>query len=237
MVETKLDSQVILDAGRALGHTVLPDSARELMLVPNGYQVQATEKLIAPYLDAPRRLKADVVLETADSFIRYVEKFQTEATQVFARLEPPSFTAILDYHLTEAKPAWCEHRARYEPKWTQEWQRWIGKNNTRMNQEAFALFLEENQAIISEPKGAELLEMVETLEGHNGIRCNSLIRLSNGRQQLQYEEDVLLKGQSTHGTKQGMIEFPTTISVTVPPFEGGPAYRIVCRLRYRIPNR
>lgn len=232
--------QAALDAGRALGSTpITTDKPTAVVVIPNNYKAEALEKHIEKYLPAPRRVQASPTFANVVSFILYVSEYKNADTKIFASVPTstsvaPSFIAIIDYHSVEGA-AWCEHRARYGCEFTEEWKRWMSKNGTRMSQVEFATLLEENQRIITRPPGAELLELVQTLEGKNDIRCNSLIRLSSGKAKLLYEEDVELKG--TINTQQGQVEFPTSIEVAIAPFDGGPAYKITCRLRYRIENR
>lgn len=236
--------QAALDAGRAIGEIIQPLNEKSVVVVPNNYKVESLEKLIAPFLEHPRRTKASVSLTTLASFIDYVVAYTTEDTKVFAQVPQgnaiPTFRAIIDYHsdgesVGAYSPRWCEHQATYAPAFTEEWNRWFGQDRKHMDQLTFATFLEENQALVHEPKGAELLEIVSTLEGKNDIRCSSLVRLNNGRQKLTYEEDVVLKGNST--TTTGQVEFPTQLIVGIAPFDGGPTYQIKARLKYRIPNR
>ena len=235
--------QAAIDVGRALGlpYNLNPkDSASpiQVVVVPAGFRVEALEPHIEKFLDAPRRVKANVKLADADSFIRYVTGFKNGDTRIFAAVPgnnvAPSFLAIIDYHTGE-HPDWCEHRATYGCRFTEEWKRWMEQNKKRMTQVEFATLLEENASLVVAPPGAELLELVTTLEGKNNITCNSLVRLSNGRARLEYQEEVELKGTVSSAT--GQIEFPTSLVVAIAPFDGGPTYKINCRLRYRIENR
>lgn len=235
--------QTAIDAGRALGqpHNLSPKdpgSAVQVILVPSGYKVEAIEPHIQQFLDAPRRIKQHAKLADADSFIRYVTGFKNGDTRIFATIPSnnaaPSFLAVIDYHAPET-PGWCEHRATYSCQFTEEWNRWTQQNKKRMGQVEFATLLEENASLIVTPPGAELLELVMTLEGKSDITCNSLVRLSNGKTKLEYQEEVELKGAVSSTT--GQIDFPSALTVAIAPFDGGPTYKINCRLRYRIENR
>ena len=209
-----------------------------MMVIPTGYKAEAVEKLIEPYLTAPRRVRANVRLTTLESFIRYVDDFRTDSTRIFAHTpsgEAPDFCAVIDYHHPEGDPSWCNHRATYDCELTPEWQRWMGKNRTRMSQTEFAVLLEENQSLVVQPPGAELLELVTELYAKSNITCNQLIRLQNGRQKLQFDEEVELRGSTT--TQAGSLEFPSMLVVGIAPFVGGPPYKISCRLKYRIESR
>jgi uncharacterized protein YfdQ (DUF2303 family) len=237
MNESVNTTATALDAGKALGGPIQPKDTSSVIVIPNGYNAQALEKIIEPYLEAPRRVKANVVLATLESFIQYVLEFKKPWTKIFAvvKSSPPKFQAIIDYHDEEDNPGWCEHRAAYAPEFTSEWSRWMAANAKRMQQVEFATFLEENQDLIQAPPGAELLELVQNLEGKNDIRCTSAIKLTNGKVKMAYEEDVELKG--TVSTVAGEITFPNELMVAIAPFDGGAAYRIRCRLKYRIENR
>lgn len=231
--------QAAINAGRALGAKVeYPLGPDGLLVIPNGYQLASTETVIAQHLAQPRRVKANVKLAELASFIAYVMAYKTPDSKIFGAVgksTPPRFTAIIDYHPETGKAAWCEHQASYGPDFTPEWVRWTANSGKHMSQLSFATFLEENADLITQPKGAELLEMVQTLEGHNNIRCNSYTRLSNGKTKVLYEEDVELRGATS--TQNGAIEFPNELITEVQPFDGGPKYVIKNRLKYRIPNR
>jgi uncharacterized protein YfdQ (DUF2303 family) len=231
--------KTVLDAGAKASALTRPGDATDVLVVPNGYQALPAEKIIEQYLPAPRRVRANVLLNHLDSFIEYVNLFKQPQSRVFTTSDG-SMSAIIDYHIPSASPglatpAWGSHRASYSPVQTAEWQRWLQSNKKRMDQTSFAEFLEENQDLIVEPKGADLLEMIQTLEGKNHIDCNSLIRLSNGQTRLEYIEQVTLKGQVNN--VPGAVEFPSMLVAGIIPFDGGAAYKVRCRLRYRIENR
>lgn len=239
-----------LAAGKALGAPIT-GTPESVIVIPSGYRAEAIEKHIEQYLPQPRRLKANVRLANADSFIAYVAEYKTSETKIFATVPKnngaPSFLAILDYHnsVSTTSPIsataidngarWCEHRASYDCVFTEEWTRWMSKDRVPMSQVQFATFLEENAQLITAPPGAELLELVQTLEGRNNISIGSTIKLSNGRVKFNYEEDVELKGSVT--TQQGAIEVPPFLMVAIQAFYDGPAYAIKCRLRYRVEQR
>lgn len=249
--------ETALAAGAAQARTLTPSTPTDVILVPPGYNAASAEDIVQKHLPFPRRTKATVALTTPDSFIRYVEMYRSADTKIFACIpqdsNPPKFEAIIDYHqdrITQAadkeavtfrpepQPRWCEHRAKYQAVYSEEWKRWMAKDRVRMDQEQFALLLEENQDLIINPAGADLLELVQNLEGKNDITCNSLIRLSNGKQKLIYEEQVVLKGATGTTIKPGEVEFPTELTAAIAIFDGSPvSYAIKCRLRYRIEQR
>lgn len=204
------------------------------LIKPSGYEVHSLESL----LPAPLGKRAKVMLGTEDSFISYVKGHRTKTTAIFAAVSSCGITleAILDYHgQGEDGAQWGRHRATYQAATTVEWLRWMAKDKEPMNQTAFAEFLETNQLSITEPVGAEILEMVQTLEGVKGARFQNSQRLSNGKTVLNYEEEVVLSGAT--GTNKGKVEFPQSLTVSIAPFKGGPGYHFPARLRYRIGDK
>lgn len=236
--------QAALDAGRALGSIqIAPDHPHGIAVIPANYSAVAIEKLMEPYLPYPRRLKATQQFADMDSFLDYVGKFRNESSVIFAKAVAeiaPTFKAVLDYHTpsgdeSEELPAWCEHTATYAPSFTKEWDNWAANNRRKMSQTDFATFLEENAELVIEPPGAALLELVQDLHAKSNVTCNQLVRLQNGRTKLAYDEEIELKGGTT--TKAGALEFPAELVAGIAPFDGGSAYRIKARLRYRIENK
>jgi uncharacterized protein YfdQ (DUF2303 family) len=226
-----------LAAGRALAATPISakDSPTNAVIVPEKYKLVAMDEYIEKYLPAPRRLKANVQLANADSFIRYVNDFKSEHTRIFAVVPSsngePSFLAVLDYHSLGA--SWCEHRATYACRFTEEWKRWMAANRNKMSQSDFATFLEENQKLIVNPTGAELLELVSTLEGQNNMSVEQALKLTNGKFRINWAEDVELKGK----VGENSVEIPSVIQAGIQMFEGGTAYRFDNRLKYRVESR
>jgi uncharacterized protein YfdQ (DUF2303 family) len=106
--------------------------------------------------------------------------------------------------------------------------RWVTANGKRVDQVAFAAFLEDNLPDIAQPPGAQLLELARSLEVKRNVNFASSVRLDNGQTQLTYEEDV--KGTAAKGT----IEIPERFILGLAPFEGCAKYRLEARLRYRM---
>lgn len=240
MDETQ-DAQVsaLLAAGRAIGgpYTVPPEQARAVFVVPEGYQMQSVESMVESYNPAPRRTKASITLTTADSFVSYVKEHKTPLTRIFVANDysknqgAPRYSAYIDFH-GPTTPSWVEHSAHLGLTFTPEWMQWNARNASQMFQNDFAVFVEAHLAQILNPSGADMLELIQTLEGTSDARYTSATRLSNGMSKFVYEVDVSLKGNT--GTTPGAVEFPTELALALAPFEGGPAYKVTARLRYRL---
>jgi len=219
-------------AGAALGDPTTAHGGIPYAVVPEKYRLQSLEELLPPRVVVQRPSFAD-----ADSFGRYVKRFAVEATTLFASLTDSncSVLAVLDYHAATDKPSWAKHRALLEMKQTKEWLGWMESNGVKRTQQEFALFLEENERLFRSPSGADLREMVMTLEGKCDAKFNSAIRLQNGQVRMGYVEDVELRG--SHGEVTGMLELPGEFICGIAPFEGMAPYEVKARLRYRLADR
>jgi uncharacterized protein YfdQ (DUF2303 family) len=126
------------------------------------------------------------------------------------------------------EPGWKDHQAIFDCKKSDEWNTWMGSNAKQMSQVAFAEFIENNLPNIVDPKAADMLEISRTLEAKKKVNFASGIRLSDGRNQLTYEEEI-------SGTAaKGQLQIPEEFSIGIPVLENGVQYAIQCRLRYRI---
>ncbi|QIH07139.1 MULTISPECIES: DUF2303 family protein [unclassified Pseudomonas] len=201
-------------------------------LVPNGVKVQDLEDL----LPAPSRIRQQVTMLDADSFIEYVNRFATPATSVFCNgPEGRTFTAVLDYH-QPGTPAWSDHTASYCCPITVEWGRWKAADRKRMDQAAFAEFIEDNVKDIVQqddfpaaPSAADMLEISRTLEAKKNISFRQGTRLDNGQVQLTYNEEI-----DGRAGEAGQLNIPEQFFIGIKPFLGGDGFCIPARFRYRI---
>ena len=228
----------LIDKIVELGGKIFPQKGAQegdpFVLVPNGMKVESLE-----HLCPPRRIQRCVKLFEADSFCEYVNRFKVPNTLIFACSSESGvlFTGMLAYHspAPELKPSMCAHMATFGTVQTPDWKAWCAANRKPMSQVEFATWLEDNAPLFTEPTGAQLLELVQTLVGSSDVRFNSAVRLQSGGNRLQYDEDVVLRGQST--TTSGDIELPAVLKAGIAPFEGSPKYELSARLKYRIDGR
>lgn len=218
------DVQSALSAGMMLGDPREVPPGSVFTVVPRDAKLESLEQ----FHERPYRIRRQLRMFDCDSFIEYVNAFSDRAkTRIFFDAEKETFTAILDYHET-GTPNWCDHIAAFACRRTVEFATWMGKNKAAMPQVEFAHFIEDNLPDIVEPPGATLLEIAKTLEAKKEVNFSSGIRLENGQVQFLYEE--ILRGSAAKNT----LEIPEQFVLGVAIFEGGPAYRIPVRLRYRI---
>ncbi len=191
----------------------------------------------AKLLSAPRRKVAKVRLHDAGSFIDYTKRHGSMTDSTIwciadYKAGKVGFTAILNDHgEEESQPAFRDHRATFSPEFSEEWNRWTGKNKQPFNQAAFAEYIEENlkdiASVDGSPTGSQMLEMALAFEANQDMKFKSAIRLQNGGVQMAFTQD------DDAGTLAKMSAFDR-FTVGFPVFWNGDAYRIDARLRYRV---
>lgn len=207
----------------AAGRSVQPGSTH--IVVPNGYELHD----VRDTFPTPDRLKGKTTVRDVDSFVALVNEFKTDATKVFGTITPPAFVGVLNGNAQAAGPGWGDHRVEYACPLTKEWKTWSGCNGKGMSQQEFAQFIEDNLPDLLD--GATMLEVSRTLEAKKNVNFASGIRLANGAVDFTFEEQV----QGT--AAKGKLQVPETFDLAFAVFEGGPAYKITARFRYRISDR
>lgn len=205
--------------------------------LPPGWKVEQIDQ--EEFRDKPRRKRGIVQLTTTKSFIDYVKRQGSlAACTVWCRADYArgkiGFSAIINDH-GEApdEQNWRDHRAYFNPEFSEEWKRWTGSNGKGQpfTQFEFANFVEENNKDIAAaegmPTGAQMLEMALNMEANQDVRFKSAIRLQNGGVDLNYMAD----DDAQTITRMKLFE---RFAIGIPVFLGGEPYRIDARLRYRV---
>lgn len=189
------------------------------------------------FLEKPRRKIARIKLDDLDSFINYITRHGSLAnSSIWCTADylvgKVTFLSILNDHGEDEKgSSWRDHQASFSPKFSEEWNRWAGKNKEVFSQAEFAAFIEDNlkdiASVEGQPTGAQMLEMALTFEANQDMRFKSAIRLQSGGIQMNFVQD------DDAQTLQKMQVFDR-FSLGFPIFWNGDAYRIDARLRYRV---
>jgi uncharacterized protein YfdQ (DUF2303 family) len=181
--------------------------------------------------EAPRK-KAAVAFVEQESFVEYVTLYAGMDTRVFCDLDKASFLAVIDYHRVNAGDAEGrrgEHRATLQLRFAEGFTAWQAVAKQPVSQAVLAEFLEDHYADITEPEGAEILELVKTLEVNNDVAFKSAQRSSDGGYNLNYQETVTAKaGQA------GTIEVPSKLLLELQVFQGGRVMELPVRIRFRL---
>jgi uncharacterized protein YfdQ (DUF2303 family) len=251
------NADTLLEAGAAMAAAEKAPTSLAYVLVPEGYNIESLEPYLpAPARKSGSRSFNDAasfigyVLDqagpgpgstpvpaatpdagpnaTAEPPVAPVAA-ATTSTKLYGGVNPPHFTAVFNDHGDHASaPGWRDHTASYACPLSVEWKTWTGKNKQQMTQETFAQFIEDNAPDCVTPDSATMIEIARTLEAKKKVNFASGIRLSNGENELTYEETI----EGTAG--KGKFKIPETFALAIPVLEGAERWRVDARLRYRI---
>jgi uncharacterized protein YfdQ (DUF2303 family) len=231
ITSTAPDAAVILNAGQLIGMPKQLPGFRPYAVLPDAGGGSSLEYIEEAQL--PGHVTACPKFDDAGSLIAYFKDFNEGAGRLFADIDACTVGAIIDYHCTykadPVVPDWCQHRASFQAKHSEEWKTWISRNGKQMSQVEFAQFLEDNLIDISRPDGARMLEVALSIEACKSGSFKSARRLDNGDVSFGYVEQTT----ATAGPK-GSVEIPKDFDVQLRPFIGCEKHTVTARLRYRI---
>lgn len=203
---------------------------RPVIFTPDGYTVAIHEAL----LDQPTRKRGVASLHDAASFIKFVnQEGAIGSCNIYVQADYQKglieFDAVLNDHKGE-EAQWRDYRARYQPTYSHEWEKWTAFNKKIFSQSDFASFIEENHKDIASvenmPTGAQVLQMAINFESKQEIVVKSAIRTQSGTVAFSYtnHED---------GDTVQRMEMFKGFSLGVSPFRNGDGFRLDARLQYR----
>lgn len=231
--------QSLLDAGAKPSLGLVDINQLKTQQIPVLYTPKGFEAKLMPelekHLPQPLRKKAVVSLDDADSFIWYVKEHGSLAScRIYLTADYPAgrvdFLALINDHTAE-EAHWRDHKAKFSPAKSVEWLRWTKQNKQAMGQLEFASWIEDNMADIAAiegmPNASQMLEMALTFEAVADKKFKSATRLQSGGIQMEY---VDTEDSATRARMQMFERF----SLGLPVMQGGDAYRLDARLKYRI---
>lgn len=216
------------------------DESIRRVALPPGWEFKEIDE--ENLLMHPRRKKGNASLKDSESFINYINRHKNHPyTTIYCDQDysqsKVNFTCIFNDHAYQSQggeysyPSWRDFTAKYTPKFSEEWNRWVGGNKRQFTQLEMAEFIEENLSDIAAaegmPTGSELLEMATSFEANQDMRLKSAIRLQSGGVNMNFVQDD--DGQTL--VRMKLFE---KIAIGIPVFWGGDAYQIAARLRYRV---
>lgn len=245
------ENGAVIEAMQELyGNELLELGGTKVLVLPKGQQLHSLKKFRDEYLPAPERREGTARHSELRSFIEHVTRFADEHSTVWANEAPtsPALLAVLDYHEkgSAGAPRFGKHRAHYHFPVSDEWKAWVLAATDKLEQAAFAEFLEEHIVDVIDPTtagestkafAAQLdLKLASpsalmTLSRGLTVRVESKVaqhaNLSTGEGQLHYEE-------SHQGADGAPLKVPGGFVIGIPVFRGGAVYQLGVRLRYRV---
>lgn len=225
--------QTLLNQG-ASGAPVrtLPDGGLGIVVPPN-YGVKAFPPVNLPL---PDHIKQVVTMHDRGSFVDYVNEFKTLRSRIFAepgflaQSNKARFVAIIDYHRSggdEGEPDRCAHLALYEPRYSEQWERWQAVCGSGfLKQAQFAELIEECRRDIVQPDAANLLDIVRTFKASKRTEFDSYEMDASGNVKLHYSDTV-----EKHGATAAM---PERMTLGIPVYYGETPYSVGLFVRFRI---
>jgi uncharacterized protein YfdQ (DUF2303 family) len=202
--------------------------------LPPGWKLE--EKDDINLRSQPRRKTGQIILTDTESFIDYINRHKNpNSTTLYCKEDyvkgHVNFTAVINDHISNINgQQWRDHLAYFQPRKSIEYERWAKNDREAMTQREFALFIEDNLRDIASvegmPTGQQLLEMALSFEANQDMRFKSAIRLQNGGVQMSFVQD-------DDSATLARMQLFDKISIGIPVFWNGEAYRIDARLRYR----
>jgi len=225
------EAEAIISAGTAIGQQKIlrpeGEPTKQFLIVPEGYKAQEID--VERLYEAPYRNKGTVEVATVDSFLRFVEReLVPETTVCFADQESSEFKAIVNYSGGGNEPGWSDRIVVLSLKRTTAWGRWSNNDEVKMNQLAFADFIEANMADVSEPDAATIIEMIKQLKVHRKAEFTSVVDPRTGFTNLTFNE------QTSGETLKGNIEFFGRFVLGLAPYRGSDKYKVDAWLRFNI---
>lgn len=242
-------AQAVIDLVKEVyGGGVVENVGRDtVMVLPKGLRLERAGEMVESLQERPCRRRGTATLQTADSFIAWVNRNKV-STETCVYASATSIVAVInDDKSTDDghEGGWRDFRAHYSLPTSPAWQAWQEASGHMMDQTEFAELIEERilDVLPVESAGQSALSIAEALgvglaspsalmELSRGlaIRVNSKLKsatnLSTGEVQLQYSEE--------HVGEQGApLKVPGAFVIGIPVFEGGAAYSMPVRLRYR----
>ena len=200
------------------------------MVVPEGYKLVDLTAAIEKANDTPRRKTGTVHLSEIASFNVFVaDQGANRETYIYADPETRTLTAVMNDHAKSSHEAgWRDQRVVFQAELSREFNTWMRNNKVPMEQEAFAIFLEDNIADVVEPSGELLLQVALTLQAKTEVNFSSHRRLDNGQVQFAYSETIDARATG------GSIEIPREFAIGARLFKNGEGYKVRARLKYRL---
>ena len=172
-----------------------------------------------------------MVLSDLPSFLKYVvDQAAPASCYIYAHPDTRALVAVLNDHGQgfAGMPAWRDFRVSYTAELSREFSAWFNNDRKVMDQEEFAVFLEDNVADISEPSGETMLQVALTLQAKTEVAFSSHRRLDNGQVQLTYTENIDARAGA------GDIMIPREFALGLRLFKNGEGYKVRARLKYRL---
>ena len=186
-----------------------------------------------PWADHPHRVTDQRRFGDVEGFVDYDAGHAGDGTTVYRDGEL-TFVATIDDHAPGGNPGWRDHVARLRMRLSDEANHWVRHSGGLLPQAGMAEHIEERVGDIVTPDAADLLELVQFLEGTVSTKWTAAHRLRDGARTVEWSESMTAQGKVAAG---GSHEVPGEFVVAVPLFRHDAApTTLTAKVRYRVQN-
>jgi len=208
----------------------LPDG-RTFAIVRNDFGLTNITPANKAEVLKPKLISQNVRIQSAESLIEYTNTFKNQHTVIFADINNNSIHVAIDYHLPpdrdgNPKATLCKHNAYLNLPFSDEFQTWVAQDDRLIPHVAFATFLEENAADITEPGGGELYELIRDIQVKQDMHFSSSIRMGDAVS-ISYSKDE-------DATTKANMELPVLFYVSIPVYFSEESVELRCLMRRKI---
>ncbi|MFS2324005.1 DUF2303 family protein [Brucella sp. H1_1004] len=229
----------------------LPKEVPALLTRGSAPSISSVDHILEKYRVFPSRKRGTAHVQTLDALIDLTNRHKTDDSAIFANLDwtKPSLTSVIDYHRNASggDADNCQHRIHYEFPLSDDWKLWIKNDGEVMEQQDFALFLEDRIPDLASPTEGEiatierdfnttvalpsqLVNLSRKMQVNVSSQVKTETKLQSGEGQIQWEE--------THTGADGQpVKVPGIFILSIAPFFMSEKVRIPVRLRYRMSNQ
>lgn len=195
-------------------------------------------------LPRPLALKEARAFYEVESFARYVNQFRDDDTRIYVTHETPNILelcAVFDDHegvrheddneapaVNNARPRWKRHRAFLKLEPSAELRVWMMRADERMDQLAFAQFLQEQIPFIAEPAADMLQRAVTVFSTVESDDIESVVAPGGGEYAVNTKSGVV---------STGPVKLPELVVLMLRPYPRADAIPFSARVRWSFSKR
>ena len=230
--------------------TIEAKATKGFIVYPENMQVEPLKKYVDAERLEPETLRGSTILHDCESFCGFINRYKTENSAVFYDKTEQKVTCIFDC-ATKEKASFERHTASYQFPFSKELVEWKNHNGETMSQVDFAFFIERNVLDLADApapdKESDSLKEIRARVGGFYAGTSKMVELSKGiairndeRATVKFDTntgEATLDFSSEHTDAAGnKIKVPNMFLIVIPILNGGKAYQLPCRLRYRLYN-
>lgn len=186
------------------------------------------------HLPRPLRRAGQVTVADPDSFVRYLDRFATVDTMIYADVKTEQVIGVLNDHPeTDGRQSHPDVEAGrrddlivLDLRTHDDWAAIVRANGQLVPQREFAEWIEDMAHRVDD--SARMLEVAQTLDVRQNIDLSSKVRLQSGDVQFRFEQT-----SEARAGRGDVIEIPTRITLRCPIWQGTEAVEIDARFRFK----